>query len=114
MAYSTEAIRNIALVGQAGAGKSSLLEALLLQAEAAHTRGVLYRDAQEKRFEHSLDTAVFSFEHRGTCLNLIDTPGYPDFLGRSLSVLEAVESAALVVNATAGVDVITQRLMDFA
>ena len=50
----------------------------------------------------------------GTHLNVIDTPGYPDFLGRTLSVLEAVESAAIVVSATAGIDTVTQRLMEFA
>lgn len=121
MAYTTQAIRNIALVGQAGSGKTLLLEALLLQAEATRSKGSLQRgttvsdfDAQEKRLQHSLDTAICSFDRNGTHLNLIDTPGYPDFLGRSLSVLEGVESAAIVVSATAGIDAVTQRLMEFA
>lgn len=121
MAYTTQAIRNIALVGQAGSGKTLLLEALLLQAEATRSKGSLQRgttvsdfDAQEKRLQHSLDTAICSFDRNGTHLNVIDTPGYPDFLGRSLSVLEGVESAAIVVSATAGIDAVTQRLMEFA
>jgi elongation factor G len=121
MAYSTAAIRNIALVGQAGAGKTLLLEALLLHAEAVHTKGSLQRgstvsdfDPQEKRLQHSLDTTVCSFDHKGIHLNLIDTPGYPDFLGRSLSVLEAVDAVAIVINAANGIDTVTQRLMDLA
>ncbi len=121
MAHTTQAIRNIALVGQAAAGKTLLLEALLFQAEAIRSKGSLQRgttvsdfDAQEKQLHHSLDTAICSFGRNGTHLNLIDTPGFPDFLGRSLSVLEAVESAAIVVSATAGVDSVTHRLMDFA
>src|SRR5215470_19738674 len=121
MGYSTSGIRNIALVGQAGGGKTSLLETLLLQAGATRARGSLQRgttvsdfDPQEKRLLHSLDTAVCSFDYKGVHINLIDTPGYPDFLGKSLSVLEAVEAVAVVVSAVNGVDTLTQRLMDFA
>ncbi|HEY8053390.1 MAG: elongation factor G [Steroidobacterales bacterium] len=121
MGYTTSGIRNIALVGQAGAGKTSLIETLLLQARAIRSRGSLARgttvsdfDPQEKRLQHSLDTAVCSFDINGTHLNLIDTPGYPDFLGKTLSVLEAVEAVAIVVSAVNGVDALTRRLMDFA
>jgi elongation factor G len=121
MGYATQDIRNIALVGNAGAGKTLLLEALLLQASVVRAKGSLQRgttvsdfDAQEKRLQHSIDTALCSFESGNTHFTLVDTPGFPDFLGRTLSVLEAVESAAIVVNATAGVDSMTERLMDFA
>jgi elongation factor G len=121
MGYTTSGIRNIALVGQAGAGKTSLTETLLLQAGAIRNRGSLARgttvsdfDPQEKRLQHSLDTAICSFEADGIHINLIDTPGYADFLGKSLSVLEAVEAVAVVVSAVAGVDSLTQRLLEFA
>ncbi|MEA3178986.1 MAG: elongation factor [Gammaproteobacteria bacterium] len=106
MAYTTQGIRNVGLVGQAGVGKTLLLESLLLQAGAA-TR-------KEPKLQHTLDTAIFGFDHGDTHVNLIDTPGYPDFLGRTFSVLEAVETAAVVVSATAGVDTVTERLMEFA
>jgi elongation factor G len=121
MGNATSGIRNIALVGPAGAGKTSLTETLLLQAGAIRARGSLARgttvsdfDPQEKRLQHSLDTAICSFATDGTRINLIDTPGYPDFLGKTLSVLEAVEAVAVVVSAVSGVDTLTQRLMDFA
>jgi elongation factor G len=121
MGYSTQGIRNLALVGQAGSGKTLLLEALLLQAGATRAKGSLQRgttvsdfDPQEKRLQHSLDTAICTFDCDDTHINLIDTPGYPDFLGRTFSVLEAVESAAVVISATASVDAVTQRIMEFA
>jgi len=121
MGYATSGIRNIALVGTAGAGKTSLTETLLLQAGATRARGSLARgttvsdfDPQEKRLQHSLDTAVCSFATDGTRINLIDSPGYPDFLGKTLSILEAVEAVAVVVSAVSGADTLTQRLMDFA
>src|ERR1700747_2959237 len=121
MGDTTSGIRNIALVGPAGAGKTSLLETLLLQAGAIRARGSLARgttvsdfDPQERRLQHSLDTAICSIDCDGVHINLIDTPGYPDFLGKSLSVLEAVEAVAVIVSAATGVDTLTQRLMEFA
>src|SRR5947207_8344992 len=109
MGYTTSGIRNIALVGQAGAGKTSLVETLLLQAGAIRSRGSLARgstvsdfDPQERRLQHSLDTAICSFDFNGIHVTLIDTPGYPDFLGKALSVLEAVEAVAVVVSAVNG------------
>ena len=121
MGYTTQGIRNIALVGSAAGGKTLLLESLLLQAGAIRNKGSLQRggtvsdfDVQEKRLQHSLDPAICCFDSNSTHVNLIDTPGYPDFLGRTLSVLEAVEAVAIVVSAVNGVDTVTQRLMEFA
>src|SRR3989475_11790961 len=121
MGYTTSGIRNIALVGQAGAGKTSLVETLLLQAGATRARGSLARgttvsdfDPQERRLQHSLDTTICSFDCHGIHVNLIDTPGYPDFLGKTLAVLEAVEAGAIVVSAGGGVDTPTPRLMEVA
>jgi elongation factor G len=121
MGYETQGIRNIALAGPAGAGKTLLLEALLLQAGATRSKGSLQRgttvadfDAQEKRLQHSLDTAICSFDFDSIRFNLIDSPGYPDFIGRTLSVLEAVEAVAIVISASSGIDTVTQKLMDFA
>jgi elongation factor G len=121
MGHRTEDIRNIALVGHAGAGKTLLAEALLYGARAIPAKGSPARgttvcdyDPQEKRLLHSLDSALCHLETGGTFVNLIDTPGIPDFIGRSLSVLEAVETAAVVVSAVTGVEPMTEKMMDFA
>lgn len=121
MAYATTDIRNVALVGQAGSGKTLLAEALLAESGAIRARGSLERgttvsdfDPQEKALQHSLDAAICHFDVGQCRVNLIDTPGYPDFAGRALSVLEAVETAAVVVSAVNGVEPVTQRMMDFA
>ena len=97
--YTTQDIRNIALVGAGGAGKTTLLEALLHVAGAIAEPGRVDKgttvsdfDALEKDLLHSLDSAVASFDFRGRHLNVVDTPGLPDFLGRSVSVLPAVET----------------------
>ena len=121
MAYSTANIRNLAFVGHAGAGKTSLTEALLAHTGTIRSKGRVDRgttvcdfDPQEQRLGHSIDATLVHFESGGCQINLIDTPGYPDFVGRSLSVLEAVETAVVVVNATSGIEPMTQRMMDFA
>jgi len=121
MGYTTQDIRNVALVGPAGAGKTLLLEALLLQAGVTRAKGSLQRgstvsdfDPQEKRLQHSIDTAICSFDCKANHFTMLDTPGYPDFIGRAFAVLEAVESAAIVISAAAGVDTLTERLMEFA
>lgn len=119
--HDTAHVRNIALVGHAGSGKTSLLEALLARTGAIHAPGSLERGTtvsdfqeQEKQHQHSLDTAVCHFEHDGVFVNIDDTPGYPDFTGRAMSVLSGVETAAIVVNAQMGVEMVTQQMMNFA
>src|SRR5260370_733572 len=58
----------------------------------------------EKAFQHSLDPAVCHFDFKDRHVNVIDTPGYPDLLGRSMAVLAAAETAAVVINAQAGIE----------
>ncbi|MEA3639339.1 MAG: elongation factor G [Lamprobacter sp.] len=114
--YNAEDVRNIALVGHAGSGKTSLVEALLASAGAiaepgSVTKGttVCDHDDMEKELQHSLDVGITGFTAHGKHINLLDTPGYPDFLGRTLSVLNAVETAAILVNAENGIEPLTQR-----
>ena len=115
--YNAEDVRNLALVGHAGSGKTTLVEALLaatgvIPAPGSITRGTTVCDSDplEKELQHSLDAGITSLEAHGKHINLIDTPGYPDFLGRSISVLPAVETAVIVVNAQAGIEAVTQRM----
>jgi elongation factor G len=115
------AIRSIALVGQATAGKTSLLEALLHSAGAIGAQGSLERgstvsdfDPMERRAQHSLNSAVVHLMRGATRIHLIDTPGYPDFVGQSMTALEAVDTAAIVVNAATGIEMMTTRMMEWA
>ena len=119
--HDTGHVRNIALVGHAGSGKTTLLEALLAKTGAIHAAGSVEKGStvsdftsQEKEQMHSLDIAVCNFEHDGVFVNILDTPGYPDFIGRSMSVLAGVDTAAVVINAQMGVEMVTQRIMQFA
>ncbi|MDO8420330.1 MAG: elongation factor G [Rubrivivax sp.] len=115
------AIRTLALVGASAAGKTCLVEALLARAGAIATPGSLERgstvsdhDPLERRMQHSLNATVMHLQHADTRIHLVDTPGGPDFLGQSLPALEAVETAAVVINAAVGIEPMTLRMMDYA
>ncbi len=119
--HDAEGVRNIAVVGHAGSGKTTLIEALLLAAGSIRSAGSVNRGTtvcdftdQEKRLQHSLDVSLCHLEHDGVSVNVLDTPGYPDFLGRTLAILPAVETVAVVVNAQSGIELVTQRVMDAA
>jgi len=121
MDYQPEAIRTVALVGHAGCGKTSLIEALLYRSGAIHNAGSVERgttvcdsDPLERKYHHSLSSAVTHLDHRGTRVYLVDTPGYPDFCGLSMSALAAVETVALVINARTGVEMAARRMMAWA
>ncbi|HET7610606.1 MAG TPA: elongation factor G [Rhodanobacteraceae bacterium] len=120
-AYTTGDIRNVALAGHAGAGKTTLLEALLHAGGALQTPGTIERgstvsdfDDQEKARRHSIHSAIASVDTAGCHINLIDTAGYADFRGETLSALSAVETCAVVVNAGNGIEHGTRRLMHYA
>ena len=121
MSYSTAQIRNVALAGHPGAGKTTLFEALLHAGGALQTAGTIERgttvsdfDPIEKERGHSIDAAIASIDHAGIHVNLIDTPGYPDFRGPTLSALAAVETVAVVVDADTGIGYGTRRMMEYA
>jgi elongation factor G len=119
--YATENIRTVALVGHGAAGKTTLAEALLVRAKAIQAPGSVERgttvsdfDPLEKTWQHSLRTSVLHLDADGTRVHLIDTPGFPDIMGQAIGALDAVETAAVVVSATAGIEMITSRMMDWA
>jgi elongation factor G len=122
---SIAGIRTLALVGQAGAGKTSLAEALLAATGVIGSGGSVERgstvcdyDPLERTYHHSLRLAVASceIERDGTPLrvHLLDTPGYTDFLGHALPALDAVETAAIVINAQNGIELGATRMMERA
>ena len=121
MAYSSGDIRNVCLVGPGNAGKTQLAEALLYAGGAITTCGsVDHGDTvsdftkREKLLGHSQYSSICHFDHQGIHVNLIDTPGYRDFIGRALSILPAVETAAVVINAQAGIEMVSRRMMEAA
>ena len=117
----TENLRTVALVGHGAAGKTTLAEQLLAKSGMIGAAGAVERgttvsdyDPQEKSTLHSLRSSVLHCDYNGARVHLIDTPGYPDFLGQAIGALDAVETVAVVVSATSGIELVTRRMMDWA
>ena len=117
MPHAAERIRNVALVGHRGTGKTSLHEALLFEAGATTRLGTVAdgttvsdSDDDEQARGMSISAALASFSWRDVKVNLIDTPGEPSFIADALGALRVCESAVFVVNGVMGVEVSTQRL----
>src|SRR5246127_3116772 len=121
MHKAADRIRNVALVGHRGSGKSSLHEALLFQAGVINRLGTVVdgttvsdADADEKARQMSISAALSSFTWQERRVNLLDTPGDSSFIADALGALRVCESAVFVVNAVMGVEVHTQRLWERA
>ncbi len=119
--YPTPKIRNVALVGHSGAGKTTLAEALLLRAGAISRAGrvedgttVCDFDPEEQKRNLSLSLALAPFEWEGHKVNLIDTPGYADFIGDVQAALRVADLAVFVVSAVDGVEVQTEAIWRMA
>ncbi|HEY3246158.1 MAG TPA: elongation factor G [Phycisphaerae bacterium] len=118
---STADIRNIALVGHGGSGKTSLGEALLFKTGATNRLGsvtektsILDFTEEEKEKLSSLESAVCFVGQRGKHINIVDTPGAVDFAGQAISGLAGVETAICVISAPAGVEVNSRKMMERA
>ena len=118
---SVRDIRNLSLLGQSGSGKTTLLEKLLATAGTIGAAGSVDKgdtvsdfDPQEKALGHSLNASLAHLEWAEHWVNILDTPGLPDFLGRALATLPAVETAVVVINATAGVETLTRKVMELS
>ncbi|MGB2952479.1 MAG: elongation factor G [Gaiellaceae bacterium] len=114
-------IRNVAVVGHRGTGKTSLVEAMLFQAGAVNRLGAIEQgttttdwDEDEQRRQMSLSAALSHLEWQGRKINLIDTPGDPGFQGDQIAALRVVEGALFVVSAVMGVEVGTGRAWERA
>jgi elongation factor G len=118
--YTTESIRNIALVSHGSAGKTMLAEALL-HFTGATTRlgkiedGTTVSDFEEEEIRRgiSLSTAVLPLEYKGCKINLLDTPGYTDFVGEVISALRIADGAVIVVDSVAGAEVGTEIALSY-
>src|ERR687891_747115 len=114
---AADRIRNVALIGHRGTGKTSLNEAILFEAGVINRLGrvedgttVSDFESDEHAREMSIGASVASFEHDGRKINLIDTPGESSFIADTVASLRVVDSAVVVVNAVMGVEVHTERL----
>lgn len=119
--FKSEQIRNIVLVGHGAVGKTTLADQLLFKAGVGSRAGSvddgtsqLDTDEEAKRHHFSISSAMVHFEHHGLRVNVIDTPGYPDFVGQVISAICAAETALITVNATAGVEANTRRTFELA
>jgi len=119
--YATSDIRNVALVGHGAAGKTTLAEAILWKAKAIPKRGSIADgttvsdfDAEEKAHRHSIDASFLHCAWKGKEINLVDTPGYPDFLGEAAAAIGSVGAVLVAVDAAAGVKVNTRKVWQLA
>lgn len=120
-APSTEKVRNVVLVGHGGAGKTSLAEAMLFMAGETKRLGTvddghssLDHDPEEIKRKMTVSLSVAPLVHRDVKINIIDTPGFSDFIGDAIAGMEAAEMALFVVDAVSGPQVQTERLWEIA
>ena len=118
--YSTDSIRNIAMVSHSGAGKTMLAEALLFHSGAINRIGkvedgstVSDFEDEEKRRGLSLSTSMIPVEYKSHKINVLDTPGAPDFVGETISALSVADAAVVVLDSVAGVQVGTELAWDY-
>ncbi len=116
---NAKSIRNVGFFGHAGAGKTTIADGLLFLAGANSRFGkvsdktsVFDFDPEEIERMCSLNLSLASFEHKNVLFNVVDTPGYSDFLGEAISGVEAIDCAVIVVDAVAGVEIGTERILN--
>ncbi|MCE1241307.1 MAG: elongation factor G [Azonexaceae bacterium] len=119
--YRSESRRSVALVGHGAAGKTSLVEALLVATGSIPMAGSVAKgntvcdfDPLEKESGHSLNSAIVRMAHQDVRIDAVDTPGYPDFAGPAIAALAGVDTALIVINAQTGVELMTERMMRHA
>lgn len=113
MAFSTEALHSIAVVGHAGSGKTALVQSLL-RAAGMNGEARSPEDPLERKYGHTLSASVHHADHRERRIYLLDTPGYPDFIGHAIAALPAADTAAVVIDAERGIEMMTLRMMELA
>lgn len=118
---NVEDIRNIALCGHGSSGKTTLVDKLLVTSGAVKANpnvddgtSICDFDEEEKNHKYTIEASVGHFEHNGKSFNVIDTPGYPDFIGQTIGALHGVDTAAIVINAHSGIEVNTRRVFEEA
>ncbi len=115
--YKVDDIRNIVLCGHGSAGKTTLIDALLNKtgtvkrpASVDDGTSICDFDEEEKSHKYTIEAKVTHFDHGKKHFNVIDTPGYPDFIGQTIGAMRGVDTAAIVINAQSGIEVNTRRV----
>src|ERR1041385_5988304 len=115
--YKVEDIRNIALCGHGGCGKTTLADKLLMKTGAVTSEPSVDAgtsigdfDPEEKAHKRTIESSITHFEHAGKRFNIIDTPGYADFIGQTIGALRGADTAVIVINAHSGIEVNTRRV----
>ena len=118
--YTTDRIRNVAVLGHGGSGKTSLIEALCFVSGTSNRHGdvdngtaLTMHTPEEHAHEISIQMTPAYAEHNGVKVNLLDTPGYLDFTGEALSAVRVADAAIIVVSATSGIEVGTERVWEY-
>lgn len=116
-----EDIRNIALCGHGSAGKTTLADTMLVKCAKLTSHpsvdegtSICDFDPEEKHHKYTIEASLVHFEHAGKYFNVIDTPGYPDFIGQTIGALRGVDTAVIVINAHSGIGVNTRRVFEEA
>ncbi len=119
--FKSEQIRNIVLVGHGAVGKTTLADQMLFKAGVGSRAGSvddgtsqLDTDDEARQHHFSISSAMVHFEHHGMRINVIDTPGYPDFVGQVISAICAAETAVITINVAAGIEANTRRTFELA
>jgi elongation factor G len=115
--YSVEQIRNIVFCGHGSAGKTTLVDKILTSTGAVSRpasvddgTSICDFDEEEKHHKYTIESSVVHMDHGGKHFYLIDTPGYPDFVGQAIGAMRGVDTAAIVINAQSGIEVNTRRV----
>jgi len=114
--YKSDDIRNIVFCGHGSAGKTTLVDTFLTttgtlkrQASVDDGTSICDFDEEEKLHKYTIESKVTNFDHTGKHFNVVDTPGYPDFIGQTIGAMRGVDTAAIVINAQSGIEVNTRR-----
>jgi elongation factor G len=118
---NTNDIRNIILLGHGGSGKTSLAEVILHKTGVTNRLGTVDEGTtvcdyyeEEKQHQHSIQSAVVHTEYKGKLINIIDAPGYPDFIGPAIKAIPAADTAVIVISAAAGIETNTRKMFQLA
>src|SRR5687768_7782614 len=115
--HKVEEFRNIAFCGHGSAGKTTLIDKLLNKtgtitrpASVDERTSICDFDDEEKQHKYTVESTLVHFSHAGKYFQVLDTPGYPDFIGQTIGALSAVETAVIVIDAHSGIAVNTRRV----